>query len=445
MISFIKKFIPNFAINIYHFLMAFFSALFYGFPSKKLKVIGVTGTSGKSTTIDLITRILEQAGYKVAALSSIKFKIDKQDKINELRMTMPGRGLIQKFLKQANNAGCEYAILEVTSEGILQYRHKFIDFDCAVFTNLSPEHIEAHKGFENYKKAKAKFFKAVKNTHIINLDDKYSEYFLKFPANKKYGYKISTAVETPPFLEKGGVEELPLKELVKAKNIQVLPSGIKFFVKGIEFNLNLLGKFNIYNALAAICVGLSQGIDLKVCKNGLEKAKNIPGRMELVISKPFQVFVDYAITPNALEQVYQTLTINYKLQTTKLICVLGACGGGRDKWKRPVLGKLAAQYCDKIIITNEDPYDENPTQIMNDIESGFSKIRNSKFEIRKYEKILDRRKAIKKALESAQSGDVVIITGKGSEPSMCLANGKRIPWDDRKVVREELKRVYSYK
>ena len=439
----LRKLIPYFLIDKYHFLMAFFSALFYGFPSKKIKVIGITGTSGKSTTIDLITRILEQAGYKVAALSSIKFKIDKQDKINELRMTMPGRGMIQKFLKDAAKAGCDFAVLEVTSEGILQYRHKFIDFDCAVFTNLSPEHIEAHKGFENYKRAKAKFFKACKNTHIINLDDKNAEYFLKFPAKKKYGFKILEGLEGkgPTLKAKRSDLEESRPEELSAKNIQVLSSGIKFSVKHEQFNLKLLGKFNIYNALAAICVGLSQGIDLRVCKNGLEKVKGVPGRMELVISKPFQVFVDYAITPNALEQVYQTLkTLNPKPYTLnpKLICVLGACGGGRDKWKRPVLGKLASQYCDKIIITNEDPYNENPTQILSQIKSGIS---NDQFPMTNVHLILDRRKAIKKSLESAQPGDIVIITGKGCEPSMCLAEGKRISWDDRKVVKEEFAKL----
>lgn len=195
-----------------------------------------------------------------------------------------------------------------------------------------------------------------------------------------------------------------------------------------------MGKFNIYNSLAAICVGLSQGIDLEVCKDGLEKARGTPGRMELVINEPFQVFVDYAFTPNALEQVYQTL----KTLNPKMICVLGACGGGRDKWKRPILGKLAAQYCDEIVITNEDPYDENPDRILLDIKSG---IPNDKIQMTNL--ILDRRKAIRKALESAKPGDIVMITGKGCEPSICIAEGKQIPWDDREVVREEFKKLIN--
>jgi len=217
--------------------------------------------------------------------------------------------------------------------------------------------------------------------------------------------------------------------------------GIKFSVNDLEFNLNLLGKFNIYNSLAAICVGLSQGVSLEICKKALEKVKGIPGRMEVVIKEPFTVIVDYAHTPEALKKVYETIK-SFKFHvSSSMICVLGSCGGGRDKWKRPVLGKLAAEYCKEIIITNEDPYDENPLKIIEDIESGFSQIPNSKFQIPKYKKILDRREAIRKALGLAQPNDVVIITGKGSEPWMCVKGGKKIPWDDRQIAKEEFQKL----
>ena len=187
---------------------------------------------------------------------------------------------------------------------------------------------------------------------------------------------------------------------------------------------------------SAVCVGVSQGIALETCKKALEKAEGIPGRMEMVFSEPFKAFVDYAITPNALEKVYQYLTSEVKQKEKKIVCVLGACGGGRDKWKRPILGEIAANYCDKIIITNEDPYDENPSQILSMIKSG---ILNFKFPISNFYEILDRREAIKKALSLAERDDVVIITGKGCEPWICAAKGKKIPWDDRQVVMEEFK------
>ena len=187
----IKKFIPDFILSWYHWKLAFLAAVLYGFPSRKLKVIGVTGTNGKSTVVELTTKILEEAGYKVASLSSIRFKIGEKEWQNTLKMTMPGRFKIQKFLRQAVNAGCQYAVLEVTSEGIKQYRHKFINFEAAVFTNLSPEHIEAHGSFENYREAKGKLFKATKKIHIINMDDENAEYFLQFPAAKKLDFFLS--------------------------------------------------------------------------------------------------------------------------------------------------------------------------------------------------------------------------------------------------------------
>jgi UDP-N-acetylmuramoyl-L-alanyl-D-glutamate--2,6-diaminopimelate ligase len=345
--------------------------------------------------VNFITKILEEAGFKTAALSSIYFKIGEEEWPNTLKMTMPGRFKIQKFFRGAVNAGCQYAILEVTSEGILQHRHRFIDFQVAVFTNLSPEHIERHGSFENYKKAKGKLFQATKHTHVINIDDENTDYFLRFPAKKKYTYG----------LKRGDIN-----------------------AQNAKFKLKLIGDFNIYNALAAICVGLSQGVSLETCQSAVEKVEGIPGRMEEVISEPFKVFIDYAFTPNALEKVYQTL----KPQKGKMICVLGACGGGRDKWKRPVLGEIAAKYCDEIIITNEDPYDENPMEIIGQVAKGTKG---------KAKEILDRREAIRKALELAKSNDAVVITGKGCEPWICIAGGKKIPWDDRKIAREEFAKL----
>ena len=398
----IKKFIPPFLISWYHFLLVFLGAFIFRFPSRKLKVIGVTGTNGKSTVVEMVSKILEGAGYKVASLSSIKFKIGEKEWPNTLKMTMPGRFKLQRFLRQAVNSGSKYAVLEVTSEGIKQYRHKFIDFDVAVFTNLSPEHIETHGSFENYRVAKGKLFQATKNIHVINIDDENREYFLQFPAEKKYTYGLN----------QGDINN-----------------------KDLKLNLQLIGNFNIYNALAAISVGVSQGVNLEICKKVLEAVGGIPGRMEEVISEPFKVFVDYAFTPNALEKVYQTLiTLNPKPYTLKpkMICVLGACGGGRDKWKRPVLGKIAAKYCDEIIITNEDPYDENPIEIINQVANGTREMAI---------KILDRREAIRKSLELAKPNDVVVITGKGCEPWICVAGGKKIPWDDREIVREEFKKL----
>ena len=411
----IRQFTPEFIIKGYHFLWSFLSAVAAGFPGKEVKVIGVTGTNGKSTTVKLITEILKEEGRSVAVISSIDFEIAGETRENLMKMTMPGRGFIHKFLREAVDKNCDVAVLEVTSEGIEQFRHKFIDFNIAVITNLAPEHIESHGGFENYKKAKGKFFKEAQETHILNFDDDYFDYFNSFQANEKYGYGI----------EEGG----QFDELVKAESTSSDPEKVVFTVNGGEFTLPIPGRFNIYNGLAALAVARKENISDKVVQKAFENIKGIPGRMEKVIDEEFTVFVDYAFTPNALEKVYSSVA--EKMNPEKMIVVLGACGGGRDKWKRPVLGEIATKFADEIIVTNEDPYDEDPQEIINQVAEGVKG---------KARKIIDRRKAINKALSLAGPGDVVIITGKGSESWIQTKNGEKIAWDDREVVREEYKK-----
>ncbi len=408
----LKKITPHFLLGFYHYLWAFFGALIFGFPSRKLTIIGVTGTSGKSTTVNFITKILEEAGNKVVSNSSIRFKVGDKERENDKKMGMPGRFFMQKLLWQGVKAGCNYAVLEVTSEGIKQFRHKFINFDTAVFTNLSPEHIESHGGFENYRNEKLKLFKATKNIHVINTDDENAQYFLDVPAEKVIIFGI-----------KGGQKHTNILKYVGIFAEQV--SGTNFSVNNVPFSVKVLGNFNVYNALAAIAAVSAYGIPLATCQKVLEKVQGIPGRMEIVNKEPL-VVVDYAHTPVQLEEAYKSLA------GKNLVCVLGSCGGGRDKWKRPVLGEIAAKYCKEIIITDEDPYDEDPLEIMEKIAEGVGE--------KPHSIVLDRKEAIKKAILLAKPEDAVIITGKGSENVMCVKNGKKIPFDDRQVVREVLKR-----
>ncbi len=393
--SVIKKIIPGFLLNWYYRFFPAFGVLLYGFPSRKLAVIGITGTNGKSTVVELLTSILKEAGHNVCSISSIRFQL--RDKIwqNKLKMTMPGRMQIQRFLRKAVNQGCQYAVIEITSEGIKQFRHLGINFKTAVLTNLTKEHIESHGGFGNYKKAKGELFRKADNL-VVNVDDPSADYFLSFKG-RKYGYSLGNA----------------------KRDFRVLKP------QDIGFNLKLKGRFNIYNALAAACAALVEVVPVKDIKAGLEKVESISGRLEKASDKPL-AYVDYAHTPDALEQVYTALSGN-----RKLICVLGSCGGGRDKWKRPELGKIASDHCSKIILTNEDPYDEDPEQILRDIAAGVR---------REYETIIDRREAIKRALNSAGPEDTVIITGKGREPWMCVAKGEKIPWDDKAIVEQNLKK-----
>ncbi len=431
---FIKKIIPQFLILAYHWILARLAALVYGFPSEKMIVIGVTGTAGKSTVVNLIAQILTEAGYKVGLTTTFNFKIGDQEWENQKKMTMLGRFSLQKLLKRMVNQGCDYAVIETSSQGMVQFRHRGINYDLGVFTGLAREHLEAHGGWEKYRQAKEKLFqhlsqsklkqikgKTIKKTGVVNLDDKTKDYFLKYKLAQKYGYGLKEH-----YSEEG-------IKILKPSKIILYPYGSEFVLQEKKFSLNLLGRFNIANALAAISVAQAQNISLSVCQKALAQVKQMPGRMEIVIKNPFTVIVDYAHTPDSLEKVYQTIVRHQNSPKQKLICVLGATGGGRDKWKRPVLGALAEKYGDKIIITNEDPYDEDPDKIMEEIIKG---IKNSE----KIFKIFDRQQAIAKAISLAQPQDTIIITGKGCEPWIMQAQGKKIPWDDRKIVKEVFKK-----
>lgn len=418
----------NFLKNIYHFCLAWLGNVIYGFPSKKIFVLGVTGTKGKSTTIELINAILEATGKKTALLSSVRFKFDKETEKNMTGMTMPGRFFIQKFLRRAVNVGCQYALIEVTSQGILQFRHRFIDFDAAMFLNLQPEHIEAHGSFENYRNAKTQFFKDVaknclrKNKFFfINEGDSNHHHFIE--AVKNCGQMVY-------FSREGFIEG----ELNKGKE---------------KIGDWLSNNFNLENGAAATAFAKSQGIGWPVIKKVFSSFVGVPGRMEVIKSRPFKVVIDYAHTPDSLEKIYQSLSVrnnksersagwrksNIEHRTSNLICVLGAAGGGRDKWKRPEMGLIASQYCKIAILTNEDPFDENPEEIMDQIEAGF--LENPKIKSHPF-KILDRKEAIKKAISIAKEGDTVVITGKGSEAWMRVEGGKKIPWNERKITEELL-------
>ncbi len=425
-----RRFIPKLLLGWYHFGWAFLGAVLYGFPARRMFVIGVTGTDGKSTTTEMITRIFKEAGYKTCSTSSVWFQIGENKWKNTLKMGMPGRMFLQKFLARALKEGCTHAIIEVSSEGILQHRHRFLNFHTAVITNLSPEHIERHGSFEQYRAEKQKLFFAAKKVHVINGDDENAAHFLRIPSKETYVYGFQRARSLRD-----------ITHYLVAENIVEHREGTSFRINGVEFKIRLIGQFNAYNVLAVVSVGLAHGISMEVCQSALAKMPRMPGRTEPIITEPFCAMIDYAVTPKALENLY--VGIRRLFEPKKLICVFGACGGGRDKWKRPILGKIASSYCDTIILTNEDPYDENPADIINQIEAGFSQNPNSKIQILKH-KILDRREAIQKALSLAREGDVVVVSGKGSEDAIAVAGGKRIPWDERRVVKEEFAKLSSF-
>jgi len=433
----LKKVIPQKLILKFHKLEAVLANYRYKFPSNDLIVIGVTGTNGKSTTCNLIAKVLEYNGAKVGLMTTVNFKIADQEWLNDTHMTMQGRFKLQKMLKDMVNAGCKYAVIETSSEGIMQYRNWGINYDVAVISNLTPEHIEAHGSFENYKKAKGALFanllkyprkkingREILKALVVNLDDEHWQYYFNFPADKKYCYAINY------------VSKLPEAVVFKAGDINLSINGAFFRVGTEDFKTNLIGKFNIYNCLAAICVARHFGLSMEQCQQALAKVTGVPGRMELIKEgQDFTVLVDYAHDPASFEGLFKTLKM---FEKKHIIHVFGSAGGVRDHAKRPVLGRLSGEHADITIITDEDSYDEPTEKILNEIAAGA--ISAGKIENENLFKIPDRREAIKFACQMAQPGDLVLITGKGTEQSI-KSGGKEMQWDDRVVTREILKEI----
>jgi UDP-N-acetylmuramoyl-L-alanyl-D-glutamate--2,6-diaminopimelate ligase len=429
----LKKLLPEKFVLTYHYLVAIFATLYYGFPSKKMIVIGVTGTKGKTSTINFIWSCLMAGGYKTGIISTANIRIGEKEFLNKYHMTMPGRFMIQKLMAQMVKNGCKFCIVETTSEGIKQYRHVGVYYDIAVFTNLSPEHLESHGGsFEKYKQMKAKMFaalsshkkvidgKRIEKIIIANKDSEHADYFLNFKSDKKITFAINNKAD------------------YVANNIQETNTGVSFEVRKVIFKIGILGKFNVYNALPAIIICRLFDISDDLIAKGLLNLQIIPGRMEKIDQgQNFTVLVDYAHEKESITNILKTAN-NMKKAGARVIILLGAEGGGRDKAKRPIMGELAAKMADFVIVSNVDPYDDDPKQILEDIaiaSEKFGKIRNQNLFV-----IEDRRLGIRKSLSLAKTNDIVLITGKGAEQSIVIG-GKRFAWDDREVVREELKQI----
>lgn len=405
----LKKLIPRSLFKklqpYYHYGLAATGTLLYRFPSRKIHVIAVTGTKGKSSTTEYVNAVLEAGGYKTAVLSTIRFKIGDLSKPNLYKMTMPGRFFVQKFLREAVNADCQYAVIEMTSEGAKMYRHLGVQLDTLIFTNLSPEHIESHGSFEKYKDAKLRLARALAKSKkplrraIANITDPHGCDFLIYNIEKNIGY-----------------DEKDAKKM----------------------NISLPGDFNKVNALAAYTFGMSLGISEEKLKKAIANVTKIPGRAEEVdiasipnsehfVLKNIKVVVDYAHTADSLKKIYSA----YK---GKKIGVLGATGGGRDSIKRKSLGEVADECCDIVIVTDEDPYDDDIMEIINAVASGVTKKQEGKTLFIEP----DRRKAIALAISLAKPNYSILITGKGTDPYIMRVNGTKEKWSDIQVAKEEL-------
>lgn len=416
----LKRLLPQFILNeirpFYHLGLAWAGAVRYRHPSRSITIIAVTGTKGKSTVTELITHILHTDRKKVASLSTIQFTIDGETRRNLHKMTMPGRFFVQKFLREAVDAGCTYAVVEMTSEGAKQFRHTYMEIDALVFTNLTPEHIESHGSFENYKAAKLELAKAVGNSTkrprylVANTDNEHGQDFLDFTAEHTLAY---------------GLRNLSLHTLHK--------DSLSLIIDGATIRVPLVGLFNVYNVIAAITITRALGVSLKTIEQALYELPPVRGRVEhfysrVGASKKVTAIVDYAHTPDSLRQLYTAFL------DQKKIGVLGNCGGGRDTWKRPEMGHIAEEFCTNVILTNEDPYDENPRTIVDQMAKGIE-------DKTKLEVIMDRRLAIRRAIELATDGSYVIVSGKGTDPYIMGPQATKQVWSDAEVVREELDRL----
>lgn len=425
-LSYLRQMIPDrHPLRLfYHKLKAVLACLIYRFPSRSIQVIGVTGTKGKSTTVNLVASILDEAGYRVGLASTTNFQVAGRKWANETKMTTLSPFFVQKLLREMVTDNCQFAVLEVSSHSLIQNRVWGVNFDTAVLTNIGEDHLDYHGGFKEYLRAKGLLFARINKSArkpktpkvtVVNQDDANASYFEQFLADRKYSYGLKTGN-------------------CYATNINYRQTGVGYTLhmpnQQLEIDLKMPGEFSVYNSLAAATVALSCGVAGPVIKTALEKATTVAGRFEQIdAGQPFAVIVDYAHTAESLDSLLQL----YKSNTTgRLFAVFGATGGGRDKGKRPKMGEAADRHADMIVLTDDDPYDENRYAIIEQIAAGIKRTEGDRLW-----KIPTRREAIAFALHLAQPGDTVVIAGKGAETVQVLATGK-IPWDDRQVVREIL-------
>lgn len=373
--------------TFWHPALTFLFAVLNGFPARSMTVIGVTGTKGKSSVTEMLYAVFSAAGHTTALANGIRFVYPGHEQPNKYKMTMPGRGFQQRFLGKAKQAGATHAIVEITSEGTLQSRQRFLALDGLIVTNIQKEHIEAHGSFENYVAAKRKIVTELEKSSkkdrvlVVNGNNEYTKQFLNAEVPTKLTFPDAKAP----------------------------------------------GDFIEANKRSVVTIAEAFGIEQAVAEKAIDEMSQIKGRLEPIeAGQNFTVIVDYAHTPDSLEALYDVF------KNQKKICVLGNTGGGRDTWKRPLMGEMAETHCAEVILTNEDPYNEDPQKIITEMASGMKKEPLI---------IMDRREAIRAALERAQKDDVVLISGKGTDPYIMEAHGKKTTWSDAEVAREELERL----
>ncbi|WP_042159806.1 UDP-N-acetylmuramoyl-L-alanyl-D-glutamate--2,6-diaminopimelate ligase [Paenibacillus gorillae] len=417
---------PQLIVKDSRVAMAVLADHFYGHPSRSLSLIGVTGTNGKTTTTYLIEQILNDNGKSAGVIGTVEMRYE--GKSIPMSGTTPEALQLQRYLADMREAGTTHCAIEVSSHALDQGRVKGCRFRTAVFTNLTQDHLDYHGTMEKYAAAKGLFFSRLGNEYpareqdrsfaVLNIDDTASHEFIKMTAAEVITYGIDNDAD------------------VRASGISITAQGTSFHVSTFRgeanITLQMVGKFNVYNALAAISAALIEGVPLEQVKTSLEAVPGVPGRVESVqAGQSFAVIVDYAHTPDGLENVLRAVK---ELAPPRIICVFG-CGGDRDKTKRPLMGSIAAKYADYVLVTSDNPRTEDPALILKDIEAALiaDKVAPARYELQ-----VDRRTAIEKAVEMASPGDVVLIAGKGHETYQIIGSVTHA-FDDRLVAKEAIR------
>ncbi|MDP3999903.1 MAG: UDP-N-acetylmuramoyl-L-alanyl-D-glutamate--2,6-diaminopimelate ligase [bacterium] len=441
----IRQAIPDPLLNAvrvpYHFGWALLGNLIYRFPARKLKIVGITGTKGKSTTSYLAAKVLEAGGFKTGLISGVMIKVGPEETRNRTSLTTLGRLANPRLLRRMVKAGCTHVVVEVTSHALNQFRVWGVPFETAVFTNFSQEHLELHgNSMANYRAAKGKLFRklrrAEQSTSIVNGDDKEAPYFLEFFADTKYVYGTKPEIR----------DVHPLARTVVAEDVKLKPDGTTFTVRNeetVRVASHLAGGFNVSNALAAVSVGLAYGVKPKDVARGIGSVPSVPGRVERIeAGQPFSIIVDFAHTPDSYRTV---LTALREITPGRLITVFGAYGN-RDMRKFPGIGKVNAEFADHMILTEDDPGTDDPDMLTGLLVKGIKQAKGGKGKgaAGRYEIEMDRRKAIRLAFKQAKKDDTVAILGKGGQLVMRYGTGNE-PWDDSKIAAEEWKKLVRNK